>query len=159
LGPKDFQVKITGVTKIAFSLPGELVSLSPAHSSEEEFFWGRTQDAQFAREFQEFSIDVEALGPAEAAARIGRTSIRLALVQALDGWAAMRKRAQGDRDAFWKKLLEIAQQADPDDWRNKFREALLRQDRPALEKLAAEVPIRTVPTATAYLLGHALRNQ
>jgi serine/threonine protein kinase/Flp pilus assembly protein TadD len=125
--------------------------------SEEEFFWGQQQDARFAGEFREFGVDVEALAPAEAAARIGRTRIRPALVKALDEWAAMRKRAKGDDDPFWKKLVEVARQADPDDWRNQFREALLRRDPPALEKLAAEVPIHTVPPATAYLLGLALR--
>jgi serine/threonine protein kinase/predicted Zn-dependent protease len=128
-----------------------------ADSAEQDFFWGRAQDARFAKEFREFGIDLDRLAPAEAAAHIARTSIRPAFVQALDEWAAMRRRARGDKDAFWKKLLEIAGQADPDDWRNQFRQALLRRDRPALEKLAAEVPIRTVPPATAYLLGHALK--
>jgi serine/threonine protein kinase/Flp pilus assembly protein TadD len=136
----------------------KLVSESLPDSSEEEFFWGREQDARFASEFREFGIDVEALTPAEASARIARTGIRPALVQALDEWAAMRKRGRGDRDGFWKKLVEIARQADADDWRKQFRQALLRRDRPALEKLAAAVPIDRVPPATAYLLGHALRD-
>jgi serine/threonine protein kinase/tetratricopeptide (TPR) repeat protein len=127
-------------------------------SSEEEFFWGRKQDERFAKAFQEFDIDIEALAPAEAAARIGRTCIRESLVQALDQWAAMHKRAYGgDEDPIWKKLVEIARQADPDDWRNRFREALLGRDRPALEKLADAVSLREVPPATAYLLGQALR--
>jgi tetratricopeptide (TPR) repeat protein/serine/threonine protein kinase len=125
-------------------------------SSEEEFFWGREQDARYAKEFREFGIDIEALELAEAAARLGRTSIRPALVQALDQWAAMRKRARGGDDPFWKKLVEIARQADHDDWRNQFRDALLRQDRPSLEKLADVVPIRAVSPTTVYLLGQAL---
>jgi hypothetical protein len=90
---------------------------SPAeqHFSEEEFFWGRQQDARFAKAFQEFGIDLHALDPAEAAARIGRASIQQALVRALDEWVAMRKRARGNHDPFWKKLLEIAVLADPDE--------------------------------------------
>ena len=40
----------------------------------------------------------------------------------------MRKRARGDNDPFWKKLVEVARQADPDAWRNQFRQALLRRD-------------------------------
>jgi tetratricopeptide (TPR) repeat protein len=136
----------------------KLVSESRPDSSEEEFFWGREQDARFAREFREFGIAVEVLTPPEASARIAHTSIRAALVQALDEWAAMRKRGRGDQDEFWKKLVEIARRADADGWRNQFRQALLRRDRPALEKLAAAVPIDTVPPATAYLLGHALRD-
>src|SRR5262249_33756485 len=64
-------------------------------SSEEEFFWGREQDPRFAQAFREFGIDIDALEAAEAAARIGRTSIRQALVRALDQWAALRRRARG----------------------------------------------------------------
>jgi tetratricopeptide (TPR) repeat protein len=94
----------------------------------------------------------------EAATCIGRASIRQALVRALDKWAAIRKRARGENDSSWKKMVEIARQADPDEWRNRFREALLHRDGPALEKLAEEVPIRDVPPATVYLLGHALRD-
>jgi tetratricopeptide (TPR) repeat protein len=134
-------------------------SLAQPVSAEEEFFSGRQQDARFPTAFQEFGIDLEALEPAEAAARIKRTSVSQALVQALDGWAVMRKRSRGgEEDPFWKKLVEIARQADPDQWRNQFRDALLGRDRPALEKLAEAVPIRDVPPATAYLLGLALKD-
>jgi tetratricopeptide (TPR) repeat protein len=125
-------------------------------SAEEEFFSGRGQDARFAKAFQEFGIDIEAHEPAEAAARIARTNIHQALLRGLDDWAAMRQRARGDTDPLWKKLVEIARQADSDEWRKRFREALLRRDRRALEKLADGVPIRQVPPATPYLLGQAL---
>jgi serine/threonine protein kinase/Flp pilus assembly protein TadD len=136
----------------------EHTSQGQADSAEEEFFSGRQQDARFAKAFQEFGIDLEALEPAEAAVRIRGTSVPQALVRALDQWAAMRKRARGDDDAFWKKLVQVAQQADLDEWRNQFREALLRRDRPVLEKLADAVPIRDVPPATVYLLGLALKD-
>jgi tetratricopeptide (TPR) repeat protein len=122
-----------------------------------ELLSGREQDARFAMAFREFGIDIEALEPEESAARIGRTWISPALVHALDEWAAIRKRALGDTDAFWKKLVEIARQADLDRWRCHFRQAILLQDRPALEQLAESVPIREVPPATVYLLGHALK--
>jgi tetratricopeptide (TPR) repeat protein len=131
---------------------------APPGSAEEEFFWGQEQDRAFAETFREFGIDIEALSTAEAAARIREPSIRQALVQAVDEWAAMRKRARGDPDPFWKKLVAIARQADPDDWRNGFREALLRGDRRALETLADAVPIHKVPPPTAYLLGHVLKD-
>jgi tetratricopeptide (TPR) repeat protein/serine/threonine protein kinase len=127
-------------------------------SSEEEFFRGRKQDERFAKAFRDFDIDVDALAAEEAVARIGRTRIRPAFVKALDEWAAMRKRARGGKDQSWTTLVEIARQADPDEWRTPFREALLRQDRPALEKLADAVPIRSVSPATVYLLGHALKD-
>src|SRR5262249_53791449 len=125
-------------------------------SAEEEFFWGREQEPRFARAFGDFGIDIDALEPAEAGARIGGRISREALVRALDEWAALRRRARGDKDAGWKKLVEIARQADPDDWRNRFREASLSRNRQALEKLAAAVPFRDVPPATLWLLGTEL---
>jgi serine/threonine protein kinase/Flp pilus assembly protein TadD len=128
------------------------------NSSEEDFFSGREQDRRFSEAFRDFGIDVEALDTVEAAARMRATKVDPALVQALDEWAAMRKRSGGEQDGLWKKLLAIAQQADADEWRNRFREALLCQDRVALMKLADELPIREVPPATVYLLGHALNS-
>jgi tetratricopeptide (TPR) repeat protein len=118
---------------------------------------GREQDAEFAKAFCDFGIDIDSLAPAEAAARIRCRSIRLALVKALDDWAPMRMQAHPDNDSGWKKLVQIARQADPDDLRNRCRDALLRRDRQALEQLADAMPSRQVPPATLYLLGHTLR--
>jgi tetratricopeptide (TPR) repeat protein len=125
--------------------------------AEVEFYTGREQDARFARAFREFGIDLEALEPAEAAARLGRTNIGPALVKALGQWAPLRERARGENDPGWKKLIEIARQADPDPRRNRCREALLRRDRQALEQLADTVPIRQVPPATLCLLAITVR--
>src|SRR5262249_45827698 len=52
----------------------------------------------------------------------------------------------------------VARKADDDEWRNQFREALLREDRKVLESLADKMPIRQASPATAFLLGHALRD-
>jgi tetratricopeptide (TPR) repeat protein/serine/threonine protein kinase len=125
-------------------------------SFEGEFFWGRAQDEEFAQAFRDFGIDVEALPPADAAAQIARRRIRAALVKALDDWAPLRKRARGDDDPGWKQLTEIARQADPNDWRNRCRDAVLRGDRQALEKLAASVAIRDVSPASLCQLANAL---
>jgi tetratricopeptide (TPR) repeat protein len=126
-------------------------------SFEAEFFSGRQQDAEFARAFRDFGIDIDTLDPVEAAAQITHRTIRSALAKALDAWAPLRKRARGDKDAGWTKLVEIARRADPDPWRNRCREAMLRHDRPALEQLADAVPIRQLPPASLYLLGHTLK--
>jgi tetratricopeptide (TPR) repeat protein len=124
-------------------------------SFEGEFFWGRAQDGEFAEAFRDFGIDLEALPPTEAA-QIGRRSIGTALIKALDRWAPLRRRARGAHDSGWKKLLEVARQADPDKWRNDCRAALLRGDRQALEKLAASIDIRKVTPATLWLLANDL---
>jgi serine/threonine protein kinase/Flp pilus assembly protein TadD len=137
--------------------PGTVVrSRTPPDAAEEEFFRGREQDAEFTRAFREFGIAIDSLAPAEAAAQIGPRRIRSALVKALDDWASLRNRARGDNDPGWKKLIKIARLADPDIWRNRCREALLRRDRQKLEQLAATVPIRRVPPTTLWQLGTAL---
>jgi tetratricopeptide (TPR) repeat protein/serine/threonine protein kinase len=115
------------------------------------------RDAQFAREFRDFGIDIDALEPGEAAARIGRMDISQTLVRALDDWAVMRQRGRGDKDTTWKKLVEIAQQADRDEWRNKIRVVWLSSDRQALERLVDAVPLRDLPPATFHLLGSTLK--
>jgi len=127
-----------------------------AISSEKEFFWGRQQDAAFARAYREFGIDADSVEPAEAAARMTGRSIGRELAKGLDQWAAMRRRARESNDPSWKKLVEIARQADPDVWRDRCREGLLRGDRHALEQIAESLPIRQVPPATLWLLGDYL---
>src|SRR5271169_3927366 len=56
----------------------------------------------------------------------------------------------------WKELLEVARAADPDPWRDRFRTAVLNNDRKALVELAASVPISSLPVETVDRLGDAL---
>jgi tetratricopeptide (TPR) repeat protein len=117
----------------------------------------RELSAGFARAFQDYGIDIEALEPAEAAARIQDRAIRNELGRALDEWAWMRHRFHKGQDPTWTKLLEIARRADPDPLHNRLRDALRRSDRPALEQLAASVKVPELSPGTAYLLGNALK--
>jgi tetratricopeptide (TPR) repeat protein len=87
---------------------------------------------------------------------MGRTSLRITLVEALDEWATLRRRTWGDNDPFRHKLVAINRHADPDQWRDSIREASLRGDRQALAKLADTVPLRDVPPPTLWLLGNEL---
>ena len=125
--------------------------------SEADYFSGRQSDETFAEVFRDFGIDVDALTLEEAAAEIQRRSVRPALVKALDEWAPLRRSARGQNNADWKKLVAIARLADPDPWRNRCREALLRRDRRALEELVEAVPLHQVPPATLWLLGLTLK--
>jgi tetratricopeptide (TPR) repeat protein len=134
------------------------VAVRRQHSgSEDDLFWNRQQDGIFAKAFRDFGIDIDVLAPGEAANRIKSRSIRVGLVKAVDEWVVARRRARGDNDPGWKKLVEIASLADPDPWRNRCREALLRRDRRALEELAGTVPVHQVPPATLWLLGLTLK--
>jgi tetratricopeptide (TPR) repeat protein/serine/threonine protein kinase len=154
--PRDLP---TDLTRLAFGVvEGEL----PSPSREEAFFWFRDQDAQFANAFRKFDVDIDALEPPEAAARLRRTSIRKALVEALDEWAALRRHAWGDKDARWRKLVAITRQVDPDPRRDEFRRASLKGDRQALRRFAETVPLlvpRKAPPATLWLLGNELMEQ
>jgi serine/threonine protein kinase/Flp pilus assembly protein TadD len=140
-----------------YQQPKQSLLSKPQGSFEEGVFSGRWQDAEFARAFEEFGISIDVLAPPELAAQIARRSIRPALVKALDGWASLRKRARGENDPGWRKLIAISRQADGNTWRNRCREALLEHDQQALEQLADTIPIRDVPPATVYLLGLTLR--
>src|SRR5262249_26249075 len=68
-----------------------------------------------------------------------------------------RQHSRGDKDPAWKKLVEIARQADRDEWRNKIRGAWLSRDRQALVKLVDAVLLRDAPPATFHLLGSTLK--
>jgi serine/threonine protein kinase/Tfp pilus assembly protein PilF len=124
---------------------------------EGQSYLGREQELSLAKEFRDAGIDIQTLTAEEAATRVRANRVRPALVQALDEWAMMRRRDRGENDPSWKKLIAIAQLADPDEWRDRFREALVRRDRRALEELADTVPVRSVSPATVYLLGTALK--
>ena len=59
--------------------PSVGVGMERPDASEEEFFAGRRQDERFREAFRAFGMDVDALAPEEAAARLTRTSIGPAL--------------------------------------------------------------------------------
>jgi tetratricopeptide (TPR) repeat protein/serine/threonine protein kinase len=122
----------------------------------EEFVWGLEPDAAYARAFADAGMDVTALSVVEAAERIRARSIRRELARALDFWSYMRQRAGNARPPDWKRLVEIAEAADPDPWRNRLRQARRGGDRKALETLAASANFAQLPAETVLLLANAL---
>jgi tetratricopeptide (TPR) repeat protein len=121
-----------------------------------EFYTGREQDVKYAEAFQEYGIDLAVLPAEEAAERIRARSIRLELARALDFWSAMRRQAGKPGSPDWKPLLELAKMADPDSWRNRLRDSLVRDDREDLKGMAASADVRDLPPATLVLLGKTL---
>jgi tetratricopeptide (TPR) repeat protein len=109
-------------------------------------------DASYAEAFREYGIDVEALDPSEAAARIRGRAIRLELALALDTWADRRRLTRAEGDASWKRLLAVARAADPDEWRDRVRVALLHLDTRTLNELAATAEVGALPVQTLILL-------
>jgi serine/threonine-protein kinase len=113
-------------------------------------------DRDYAAAFHQYGIDVEGLAPEEAAARIRARPFREQLAAALDDWASVLRKTRTGEPAGWQRLVQIAKLADPDPWRNRFRDILTRRDGQALKALAAEDKISALPAPTWVLLGDAL---
>jgi tetratricopeptide (TPR) repeat protein len=140
---------------LALALRLEEIYSRPKHH---ELFNRGALDAEYDRAFRDADLDLAELAPPDAAARIRASAIRLQLVRALDIWSGMRREAQTKGPPHWKALLELARAADPDDWRDRLRDALAQEDRKSLEALAVQAPVRELPPGTLHLLAIALRD-
>jgi tetratricopeptide (TPR) repeat protein len=122
--------------------------------------WGRDghydeegSGTQYARAFRAYGIDVEILAPAEAATLVQGSAIREQLVVGLDDWAyVLTLPANADQRPKADLLLAVARQVDPDEWRNRLRDAMLSRDAPALEQLAPSAPVEELTAITLGLL-------
>jgi serine/threonine-protein kinase len=121
---------------------------------------GSATNAAYATAFREAGIDVAALPPAEAGAKIKArpTTVAVALSAAVDYWAKVRRQL-GDTSGA-QKLAQVASTADPDPWRNKFRDALNSPENQkrlaALRALAGSAPFDELSPISLNLLGGAL---
>ncbi len=125
-------------------------------------------DASYASAFRAAGLDLDALGPEAAGARIRSRPPRVALALAtvLDDWAARRRSIRGKDEAAWKRLVAAAGAADPDATRDRLRELWSLPDpkaqRAALLELARQADPQKWPTTTvtrlAWILGMAGEN-
>jgi serine/threonine-protein kinase len=134
--------------------------------------------ARYERFFTKHDLDVREANRTGFASAVRSSSIRFALISALDNWAllaAIIKRneriyslpsdarvenaeltAAFSKDQQFGRLLELARDVDRDPWRERFRQPAAWADRAALSKLADEVEVgRQSPTVLAAL-GWAL---
>ena len=114
----------------------------------------------YANAFRGAGIDVTALPPAEAGAKLRSrpSAVALALATAVDHWAAVRRDDLGDT-AGAGRLIEVARVADPDPWRNGLRDALAIVDRDARLaqlRMLARTTATDLPAVSLDLLGRAL---
>ncbi|HEV3238477.1 MAG TPA: tetratricopeptide repeat protein, partial [Gemmataceae bacterium] len=109
-------------------------------------------DRAYAEEFARSGLAREEEAAATVAARIQQSSIAPQLVAALDDWANI---TGDDLRRAW--LLETARKADPDEWRNQFRQPQVWQDRTALEQLAKKVDVVKQSPQLLSALGIGLR--
>jgi tetratricopeptide (TPR) repeat protein/tRNA A-37 threonylcarbamoyl transferase component Bud32 len=104
--------------------------------------------------FARVGLDVEADDPADVSARIVRAPARWALVAALDHWAQVSR-----DDRLRARLLQLARQADPHPWRDRFRDVQVWDNLKALERLAKDLRPEEQSPQVIGALAHCLRAQ
>jgi serine/threonine protein kinase/Flp pilus assembly protein TadD len=109
--------------------------------------------------FLKWGVDVEALPPKEAGARIRESTVADELAAALDQWALIRRRIKGRKDTSSKHLLAVARAADLDGVRNEVRDALKQRDLKVLLDLVARPDLaRRLLPSTYYVLVETLQD-
>jgi serine/threonine-protein kinase len=122
---------------------------------------GAATDAAYARTFASAGIDIEALTPAEAAARIARRppAVVRDLVAALDHWIGLRV-FNHLKPASWAGLLAIVRASDPDPDRDALRGVLLEKDHQRRHErlgiLVQRVAVESWTPATLVLLSRTM---
>jgi tetratricopeptide (TPR) repeat protein len=107
-------------------------------------------------------LDVTRGDPAALAARIEASPARYALVAALDHWASflagkhVKEEEPEATRALQGRLLEIARRADPDPWRDRFRDLTVWGDVVRLRQLAAEPGVEQQPPQLLLALARRL---
>jgi tetratricopeptide (TPR) repeat protein len=115
-------------------------------------------EQDYAAAFRGAEIDVDTLSVEEAAKRItARGAIAAAVLPALDDWVAVRSKVKDE--SATRRLIDVLRTADPDPWRQRVRDALVRKDWSALEILVKSPDLDRQPAATISFLCAALRQQ
>ena len=123
---------------------------------------GSASDAAYATAFRDAGLDLDALGPEAAAARIRArpAGLAMALAAALDDWANRRRKARPQDSEGWRRLIAAARAADPDKIRDRLRDTWSQSDAKArrgpLLELASQADPRAWPPASLTLLACAL---
>ncbi|HVS40470.1 MAG TPA: serine/threonine-protein kinase, partial [Gemmataceae bacterium] len=94
----------------------------------------RAADRDYATAFRDAGLRKDGDDPEATAARLRASAVGGQLTSALDDWATATDEPQ---ERAW--LLEAARRADPDPWRDRFRDPAARADRQRLEALAKEL--------------------
>ncbi len=134
----------------------ESIPLEASRSTSEGGFDFAKGDEAYAEAFRQFGIDARILGAQEIADRTSPTTIRLELASALDNWAFVRWFVRPEGDEIAKKLVAAARLADPDELRNRIRDAQETRDAKALSDLLTTENDRVLQWPTSRLYFAAL---
>jgi tRNA A-37 threonylcarbamoyl transferase component Bud32/tetratricopeptide (TPR) repeat protein len=113
---------------------------------------------QYVAAFRDYGIDVTSLAPDEAARRVNARVARADLIVALDYWGLQCLRSRGPGPVA-RHALAVSRLADPDPWRNQFRDAVERRDLPALRKMAGEKNAADLPVPILIVFGAAVADR
>jgi serine/threonine-protein kinase len=113
-------------------------------------------EARYLAAFRGYGIDPESDDTWAAAQVIRSSRISGELCAALDEWTEIRARYDGTMSGKSRKLLRLANAADPDEWRTRVRDASAAGDRDCLIHLRSQVDPRRLPPDSALLLARAL---
>jgi tetratricopeptide (TPR) repeat protein len=111
---------------------------------------------EYAAAFREAGIGEETEAAEVVAGRIRSSAVREQLVAAVDDWAIRAGKLESERRAW---LLAVARAADPDPWRDRFRDPAVWQDVTALERLAREANVSELSSQIIYALNLLLAGQ
>jgi tetratricopeptide (TPR) repeat protein/predicted Ser/Thr protein kinase len=105
----------------------------------------------FREAFADYGLRHASTAPAEAAALLRRlpAAVRRPVVGALDDWLFLARFRKAPEVGWLERVLAAA---DPDDWRQRLRDAWGAKDVPAVERLAREVDVASQPPQS---LGNA----
>lgn len=94
--------------------------------------------------------------PGPAAETLAALDLGSALIEALDDWAALRRRARLPTQDAWRETLALVNALDSDPWRAELRRAWSNDDTTRLEALSREPFDERQSTLSLSLLGRAL---
>jgi tetratricopeptide (TPR) repeat protein len=133
----------------------ESARLEGARSTSEGKFDFAHEDREYGEAFRQFGMDALVLGPQEIADHVRATTIRLELASALDDWAFVRGCVRPQGDEIAKKLVAATRLADPDELRNRIRDAQETRDAKALSDLLTPESDQVLqwPTVDLFVLA------
>jgi len=134
-----------------------LDALADVSSAKQDLGTAGADDAD-ARAFREAGLDVDASPPGEigAALKARPESVTVMVAGALDDWELVRRQDK-QPTARQTSPLELARAADPDQFRDKIRTAIVQPDakacEAALRTLAADPKAAELPPPSAVLIA------
>jgi len=108
--------------------------------------------AGYANFFSRFGLDIDRADKVHLESVLTSSPIRFALVAGLDNWAVLTA-IVNPKNPQLARLLELARAADPDSWRNRFRDPAVWSDRAALTALAGDVDVEQQSPTILVSLG------